>query len=363
MRPAFFVIAIVLSAVFLTAPAPAGRKVFTTFWVQWDGTFTGHSTHQTGAGTETHDAKISFHGVCDFQVPTPLPSPNTNNPPSFLCLHPTPDLAASWYHRYARVCGGKCYTVDTVTKGAGAGRFIWPEPAETKLATWKGDVDTQFWCWVPPDQNAWATAVVTGIDFEAIAREKGKLWTRSRSTGALTKPYCTANFSWHGTVRISLAKPATVPPPKPGPTGTTPGSTTGGGCAARINSVTFSGSAANPSIAVHGTCLGSRPSRNPAGHPSGLNGCPVVANDNGYDYGTSLYIAVPSQNFSGGRYRPSLNETDCLDLVVTKFTSTEIDFRFGPFYTTYYPKFALTAGLPVTVVVNGATANATVKYA
>jgi len=42
----------------------------------------------------------------------------------------------------------------------------------------------------------------------------------------------------------------------------------------------------------------------------------VVAGDNGDDYGTSLYLEVPSKNFSGGRYRPSLNETECLDLVV-----------------------------------------------
>jgi hypothetical protein len=129
-----------------------------------------------------------------------------------------------------------------------------------------------------------------------------------------------------------------------------------------ITSVTFTGSAANPTTVVHGTNLGKLPAPSPAAHPSGQNGCPTIAGDNGFDYGTSLYIAVPSQNWSGGRYRPSLNETDCLDLVVTKFTSTEVHFHFGPFYTKFYPQFSLAAGLQVTVVVNGARFNTTVTY-
>jgi hypothetical protein len=139
-----------------------------------------------------------------------------------------------------------------------------------------------------------------------------------------------------------------------------PGKPSGGKPA--ITSVTFSGSPANPTVVVRGTNLGKLPAPSPSSHPSGVNGCPVVANDEGYDYGTSLYIAVPSQNWAVGRYRPSLNETDCLDLVVTKFTSTEVAFHFGLPYKAFYPKFSLAAGLPVTVVVNGATANVTVKY-
>jgi hypothetical protein len=129
-----------------------------------------------------------------------------------------------------------------------------------------------------------------------------------------------------------------------------------------ISKVTFAGTATNPTVVIHGTNLGKLPAPNPSGHPSGLNGCPVVAGDTGYLYGTSLYIVVPSGNWSGGRYRPSVNETDCLDLVVTKFTPTEVDFHFGPFYTSFYPKFALAAGLQVIVVVNGATLTTTVKY-
>jgi hypothetical protein len=129
-----------------------------------------------------------------------------------------------------------------------------------------------------------------------------------------------------------------------------------------IETMTFRGNATDPSFVIHGTNLGKLPEPNPSGHPSGLNGCPTVAGDTGYDYGTSLYLAVPNANWAGGRYRPELNETDCIDLVVTKFTSTDIEFHFGQSYQTFYPKFALAPGTRVQVVVNGATYNITVKY-
>ncbi len=131
---------------------------------------------------------------------------------------------------------------------------------------------------------------------------------------------------------------------------------------ASISSVDFSGGAANPTITVHGTDLGTLPQPSPAGHPAGIDGCPANAQDNGYDYGTSLYIALPAQNWAGGRYRPTLNELDCVDLVVTKFTSTEVVFHFGPFYTSLYPKFSLAPGSQVEIAVNGASLAATVQY-
>lgn len=135
-----------------------------------------------------------------------------------------------------------------------------------------------------------------------------------------------------------------------------------GGSPAAISSVSFTGSVADPTVVVHGTNLGAKPAPSPAQHPAGLDGCPKLANDTGYDYGTNLYIAVPAKNFSGGRYRPSVNEIDCLDLVVTKFTADEVDFHFGPFYSSAYPKFALAPGLQVQAAVNGVTYTTTVKY-
>ncbi|HEV2427035.1 MAG TPA: hypothetical protein VGS61_02310 [Acidimicrobiales bacterium] len=160
-------------------------------------------------------------------------------------------------------------------------------------------------------------------------------------------PVTGAPYSQSVTVYVlpGAAGGSTTPPPTP-----------------TISSVAFTGSPANPTVTIHGTNLGARPSPSPSGHPAGLNGCPTVAGDVGYDYGTSLYIAVPSKNWSGGRYRPSLNETDCIDLVVTTFTSTEVVFHFGTFYTSQYPKFSLSSGTPVEVGVNGATLPATVSY-
>jgi hypothetical protein len=334
-----------------------------TFWVQWDTTWGGRSSSETGAGTQTSDSKFSQHAVARVEVPIPLPSPNTNNPPWIHSDQSTPD---SWHYFFDRVCLGKCTTVEWARTGRtlGVGAFAWPDPRGTKLASWKGDVGfTSFLCWAPPDQNEWLTAIVKGVDFEAIAKAKGKQWTVARSSGDISRSLCTAHYSWHGTLRITLDKPATVKPPAvKSPKAKPPKPSSGGGCAAHVASVTFHGSAPKPSIVVRGACLGRRPPPNPAQHPSGLNGCPVVAADNGYDYGTSLYIAVPSKGWAGGRYRPSLNETDCIDLVVTKFTPTEVDFHFGRSYTSFYPKFSLDPGTPVTVVVNGASLDTRVKY-
>jgi hypothetical protein len=130
---------------------------------------------------------------------------------------------------------------------------------------------------------------------------------------------------------------------------------------ARITSAAFSGSAADPSITVRGSCLGSEPAPDPAQHPAGLDGCPALSDD-GYDYGTSLYLAAPAKGWSGGRYRPGLNETDCIDLVVTTFSPTEVVFHLGPFYKSVFPKFSLATGTQVTIAVNGTVASATVKY-
>jgi len=129
-----------------------------------------------------------------------------------------------------------------------------------------------------------------------------------------------------------------------------------------ITSVEFVGSSAHPSFIVRGSAFGSEPAPSPADHPSGLNGCPVVAGDNGYDYGTNLYIVVPAKDWSGGRYDPAANETDCVDLVVTKFTPTEVDFHFGPFYAANHPKLSLDNGDQMQVAVNGAEKTVHVAY-
>ena len=71
---------------------------------------------------------------------------------------------------------------------------------------------------------------------------------------------------------------------------------------------------------------------------------------------------MPAKNWAGGRYRPSLNETDCIDLVVSKFAATEVDFHFGTPYASFFPKFSLDNGDQVQIAVNGATKTVHVKY-
>lgn len=128
-----------------------------------------------------------------------------------------------------------------------------------------------------------------------------------------------------------------------------------------IAGVRFSGTATNPMLVITGQNLGTEPPASPSAHVSGQNGCPSFTGDRGYDYGTSLYIILPG-GVSAGRYRPERGETDCIDLVVTTFSPTEIDITLGSFYSQQYPKYSLSAGGAYEVVVNGATYGGTVAY-
>jgi hypothetical protein len=165
------------------------------------------------------------------------------------------------------------------------------------------------------------------------------------------------------TFSSATGKPTTITTtsylmPRPKGFGSTGSASGGGSSTPKVTSVVFGGTATNPRFVVHGTNLGAKPKPSPASHPSGQGGCPVIAGDNGYDYGTSLYVAS-SRGWSGGRYRPTSSETDCIDLVVTKFTSTEVDFHFGPFYSKFSSQFPLMPGDQLQVVVNGATKTVT----
>ena len=132
---------------------------------------------------------------------------------------------------------------------------------------------------------------------------------------------------------------------------------------ALISSVTLGGSQQNPSIVVHGTNLGSKPAPNPSGSPSNQPLCPVVIKGNvGLDYGTSLYLNDNTGNFAAGRYRPTVNELDCIGLIVTKFTPTEVDFRPGSGYQQFSPKYQINDGDAIEVAVNGASKTVHVKY-
>jgi hypothetical protein len=218
------------------------------------------------------------------------------------------------------------------------------------------------------------TGGLHGFRLPQSAAQTVKLFTISQRLGSgLTRLQIHLTAAGK-TALTSLRRPAVVRmtsrlTPASGPATTksysvtiTPPPTTSSTAAGTISSVTFGGAPDNPSFVVRGTNLGTLPKPDPPGHPSGQNGCPVIAGDSGYDYGTSLYLAVPAKNWSGGRYRPSLNETDCLDLVVTKFTPTEVDFHFGPFYTQNHTQFSLDDGDVVELGVNGAAKTVHVKY-
>jgi hypothetical protein len=179
---------------------------------------------------------------------------------------------------------------------------------------------------------------------------------------ALTQPapiQVKATFTPKGGKPLTLNQTIYYVPSQASATGS--GATGATGATPSITGVQFHGSASNPTIVITGQNLGTEPPASPTGHVSGQNGCPAFTDDQGYDYGTNLYITLPG-GVSGGRYRPEMSETDCVDLVVTKFTSTEVDFTFGSFYSQQYPKYALSAGGPYQVVVNGATYGGTVTY-
>ncbi|HVA93242.1 MAG TPA: hypothetical protein VNL71_25760 [Chloroflexota bacterium] len=128
-----------------------------------------------------------------------------------------------------------------------------------------------------------------------------------------------------------------------------------------ITGVAFHGTAANPRIVVTGTGFGTAPAPDPPYVASGHSYCPAVHGVAGYDYGTSLYITTP--NLSAGRYRPELNELDCVGLIVQRYTPTEVEFTPDVAYQDpVYSKGRLMAGAPYTISVNSASFSGKVAY-
>jgi hypothetical protein len=110
----------------------------------------------------------------------------------------------------------------------------------------------------------------------------------------------------------------------------------------RITSVVFTGGEAHPVITVRGHGFGAEPRRDPGYHPPGHPLCPVKKPKGnlkrfGYDYGTSLFLQNSSGNpiWAAGRYRPALDELDCIGVIVTKYTSSKLVFKLGAAYPHY----------------------------
>jgi hypothetical protein len=117
-----------------------------------------------------------------------------------------------------------------------------------------------------------------------------------------------------------------------------------------ITAVKVSGSSSHPVFTVTGHGL-TVPKPNPATSPSGRTLCPIQISGNaGLDYGNSFFVNVwdgsplgtNAQMYAGGRYRPTLNELDCIGLIVLKHSPGQIVFTFGHGYQQYYsakPRF------------------------
>jgi hypothetical protein len=117
-----------------------------------------------------------------------------------------------------------------------------------------------------------------------------------------------------------------------------------------ITAVKVSGSPSRPVFTVRGHGL-TVPKPNPKTSPSGQSLCPLKISGNaGLDYGNSFFVnmwdgqpqTANTQLYAAGRYRPTLNELDCIGIVVRKHTPERISFTFGHGYQQYYrakPRF------------------------
>lgn len=151
------------------------------------------------------------------------------------------------------------------------------------------------------------------------------------STGTCTPPadqayLCTAGKGYDGPTGMgsphgigAFQVPATPPP--------------------SVSGVTFSGPAASPSITVTGANLGSAP---PIGTPETCQG-----GDTGDTYGSSgLWFSDASQGWTAGQ------AGDCIGLIVTSWSSSQVVFGFGNEYGSYPP---VQSGDQVEIDVQGAT--------
>ncbi len=139
----------------------------------------------------------------------------------------------------------------------------------------------------------------------------------------------------------------------------------------KIRAVRFSGNQAHPVITITGQQLGKTPRPNPAYHPLGHPLCPpkpiLPGARYGFDYGIRLYLEDSEAQpvWSAGRYRPSLNELDCIGIVLVRFTPSRVVYRLGAAYPNLVGKssvYTLKEGDTFVVAVNGASFKGRVHY-
>jgi len=141
---------------------------------------------------------------------------------------------------------------------------------------------------------------------------------------------------------------------------------------ASIRLVTVGGGPSNPVFTIEGSGL-RIPKPNPSNSPSNQQLCPLnISGNAGLDYGTQFYmLAWPAGlndtnnlMYSAGRYRPNLNELDCIGIIVKSQSPTHVTFTLGHAYVQYYqskPRW-IHGGDVVEVVLNGAAAATVVHY-
>jgi len=129
---------------------------------------------------------------------------------------------------------------------------------------------------------------------------------------------------------------------------------------AKITSVSFKNvNGTAPQITIRGSGFGSRPAHDPSFPPSPPQGntppygCSETGNV-GWNYGTQLWISITSTThsaWSAGRYRPALNELDCIGLTILRYTGNQVVYRLGAGY--HEGGYKLAAGDRYVVSVKG----------
>jgi hypothetical protein len=95
----------------------------------------------------------------------------------------------------------------------------------------------------------------------------------------------------------------------------------------RIGTVTFTGSPANPTVAVTGRELTPLPGRDHAGGPVGHNGCPSKPGDYGSDYGGFSNLEDITGRWSAGLNAGAI--TSCVGIILINGAPAEVHVKYG----------------------------------
>jgi hypothetical protein len=114
-----------------------------------------------------------------------------------------------------------------------------------------------------------------------------------------------------------------------------------------IKTVKFTGTPAEPMVTISGTSFATEPAPEPNEPLSCFPG------DTSFDYGTSLYFTETTRGWTAGKIG------DCIGLVVSTYTETQIVYHFGAGYSHFGQ---VTSGDAYTLVVRGTQHKATVAY-